>query len=140
MAKGIIILDEIPDRCEDCPCCHTDDYNYYCQINYKKVDWETKPNWCPIKIDNFSDKKIINEENDENVLIQYYEDSNRIWNYFVEGFKCECGCNVYHLEYHKDTNQLFGVCNSCDRTCYEVCKEYIDEYLSKGIWKNLYSE
>lgn len=49
MSKGIILVDEIPDKCEDCPCCHRDDYNYYCQTNDKKVDWETRPDWCPIQ-------------------------------------------------------------------------------------------
>ena len=48
MSKGIIIIDA-PDNCEDCPCCHTDNYNFYCKCNGKYVDWAEKPDWCPIR-------------------------------------------------------------------------------------------
>lgn len=48
MNKGIIVMD-MPENCENCSCCHTDDYNYYCKCNGKRVDWEEKPDWCPIR-------------------------------------------------------------------------------------------
>lgn len=48
MSKGIIVMD-IPENCEDCPCCHTDNYDFYCKRNGNHVDWEEKPDWCPIR-------------------------------------------------------------------------------------------
>lgn len=48
MSKGFIVMD-IPENCEDCPCCHTDNYDFYCKRNGNHVDWEEKPDWCPIK-------------------------------------------------------------------------------------------
>ena len=47
MEKGIIVVD-IPETCGDCPCRHTDDYDFYCKQNGKHVDWEERPDWCPI--------------------------------------------------------------------------------------------
>ena len=48
MSKGFIMMD-MPENCEDCPCCHTDDYDFYCKRNGNHVDWEEKPDWCPIR-------------------------------------------------------------------------------------------
>ena len=48
MSKGIIVMD-IPENCEDCLCCHTDNYDFYCKRNGNHVDWEEKPDWCPIR-------------------------------------------------------------------------------------------
>lgn len=48
ITKGIIVVD-VPEKCEDCACCHTNDYNYWCQLNGKSVDWETRPDRCPIR-------------------------------------------------------------------------------------------
>lgn len=48
MSKGIIVMD-IPENCEDCPCCHTDNYDFYCKRNGNHVDWEENPDWCPIR-------------------------------------------------------------------------------------------
>ena len=47
MSKGIIVMD-ISEKCEDCPCCHTDNYDFYCKYNGRHVDWDGKPDWCPI--------------------------------------------------------------------------------------------
>lgn len=50
MSKGIIVLDKIPEYCEECPCCYTDNYDYYCKAaGGKDVDWEDRPTWCSIK-------------------------------------------------------------------------------------------
>lgn len=53
MAKGIIVLDEIPSRCSECPCCQYEgQYDRSCGENGEDIDvdwYSDKPDWCPIK-------------------------------------------------------------------------------------------
>lgn len=65
--------------------------------------------------------------------IQYYNNSNRYWNYFNGDKPCCCGSNVHHLEY--DGRKIYGVCNGCGKDISEYKDEYVEETLQKGIWK-----
>ena len=53
MAKWIIVLDEIPKRCSECPCCQYEgQYDRSCGENGEDIDvdwYSQKPDWCPIK-------------------------------------------------------------------------------------------
>lgn len=66
MSKGIIVLDEIPKSCIDCPMCyHSEDMSlgrfqyerlYRCKLEPEEVEQvyledilHKKPEWCPIK-------------------------------------------------------------------------------------------
>ena len=50
MAKGIIILDDIPVICAECNFANlTHDKKYFrCGVN-GKIAYNAKPDWCPIK-------------------------------------------------------------------------------------------
>lgn len=65
--------------------------------------------------------------------VQFYEDGDRYWQYIAEGVRCECECNVFHLEY--DGKTIYGTCNACNADVYEILPEAIHERLGKGIWK-----
>lgn len=69
-------------------------------------------------------------------LLQCYETSGNMWQYFnSEGNNhCGCGSNCYHFEYDKTNNKIHGVCNCCQADIYEVKEEYIDEMLHTGKW------
>lgn len=69
-------------------------------------------------------------------LIQCYEDTENIWQYYDgdENNPCGCGSNCYHYEYDRIDNKVYGVCNSCGMDIYEMKKEYMDEKLHTGKW------
>lgn len=69
-------------------------------------------------------------------LIQCYEDSENMWQYYDSAGANPCGCfsNCYHFEYDKIYNKIYGVCNCCGADIYEVKKEYVDEKLYVGKW------
>lgn len=51
--KAILVLDEMPSSCIDCPCHFAGMSTVVCGVNKKKLltdDIETyKPDWCPLK-------------------------------------------------------------------------------------------
>lgn len=50
MAKGIIVLDEIPVICAECSFAHlTQDKQYFHCDPKNKTVYNAKPDWCPIK-------------------------------------------------------------------------------------------
>lgn len=51
MAKGIIVLDDMPDKCSNCILVgENDDYGFYCNKSKKFItDKESVPEWCEIK-------------------------------------------------------------------------------------------
>lgn len=51
MGKVMLILDEQPKKCEDCPVCHTKDYEESCwgRGEARKIDTDKVPEWCPLK-------------------------------------------------------------------------------------------
>lgn len=65
---------------------------------------------------------------------QYHNDGN-LWQYFIKGERCSCGCNVFHHVYDKPKNKVFVVCNACDDIIAEFKEEYTQKELSKGVWK-----
>ena len=69
-------------------------------------------------------------------LIQCYEESGNMWQYFVpkENNPCGCGSNCYHYEYDRIDNRIYGVCNACNKDIYEMKQEYIEEFLQRGKW------
>ena len=80
-------------------------------------------------------KKLI-EANKPYILTQYHEDSGNIWQYMSEEPNpCECGSNVYHLEYDEKYGNIYGVCNACDTIIYKLTEEYVKEKLKQGVWK-----
>ena len=64
---------------------------------------------------------------------QYYEDVDKVWQYYQPKTVCVCGCNVYHFEY--DGKKIYSICNACGEIVGVVRNEHIEELLSKGIWK-----
>lgn len=67
---------------------------------------------------------------------QYHEDGEQIWNYIIKGgYRCDCGCNVFHQEYNRARNKIWYICNACNCIVGEVKDEYLQENLSEGIWK-----
>lgn len=56
MSKAILILDEMPSRCEECPC-YQAEMNYetieyrYCGVDGHVVSWNDSPKYdsCPLK-------------------------------------------------------------------------------------------
>ena len=55
--KAIAVID-VPTRCDECPCCHTNE-NWYgdilsaeCFLKYKYLNEKTfeKPDWCPLRM------------------------------------------------------------------------------------------
>lgn len=69
-------------------------------------------------------------------LLQCYEDSGNMWQYYdgQGNNPCDCGSNCYHLEYDKVNNKIYGVCNCCNTDIYVVKEEYVDEKLHTGKW------
>lgn len=65
----------------------------------------------------------------------YHENSNELWQFFIENTKnpCECGSNMFHYEY--DGKNMYGVCNACGERIYTVQDEYVQGYLDLGEWK-----
>lgn len=51
MTKGIVVLDNMPDKCSDCILFRkNDDYGCYCDKSKKFItDKESVPEWCEIK-------------------------------------------------------------------------------------------
>lgn len=79
-------------------------------------------NFCPVCGRNLNPRKK-----------QYYNDVDKVWQYYQPKGTCNCGCNVYHYEY--DGKKIYGVCNACGEDVYILKHEYVEETLNKGIWK-----
>ena len=51
MSKVILVIDEMPNNCSECPCCNEDE----CGNQYKGyigdyLEWNSgRPSWCPLK-------------------------------------------------------------------------------------------
>lgn len=79
-------------------------------------------------------KELINSKNLLRKKKQYYKDTNDIiCLYTLKGHSCSCGSDTYYYEY--DGNDIFGICNDCEKTLYKVKDEYIKDKLEEGIWK-----
>ena len=51
MSKAILVID-MPESCDVCPLCVSDEYGLYleCPLKYKGyVEKRQKPDWCPLK-------------------------------------------------------------------------------------------
>lgn len=72
-------------------------------------------------------------KNKDKTKIQYYEDVDKVWEYYQPKTVCACGCNVYHYEY--DGKNIYSICNACGEIVGVVRNEYTEELLNKGIWK-----
>ena len=46
---------------------------------------------------------------------------------------CHCGSNLFHEEY--DGNNLYGVCNACNRDLYIF--RFDEEYINNSKWKDI---
>ena len=60
----IITLNELPERCCDCPCCNSSNGTCGAIEEYRVSDW--RPFWCPLKeySNNDSPSVIIKSQND----------------------------------------------------------------------------
>lgn len=47
MTKGIIVVD-MPEQCDECMAYCQGLGHDICEITERKVDWDEKPDWCPI--------------------------------------------------------------------------------------------
>ena len=92
--KAILIVD-MPDTCEECPCCHIhenrngDVISAECQMWYKGwlEDSFGKPSWCPLK--SLPERKKHDLRNED----EYEVGSIDGWNYFIDeilGKENEC--------------------------------------------------
>ena len=65
-------------------------------------------------------------------LIQYHKGTKNLKQYI--GTPCSCGCNVYHLEYNKLKDSIYGVCNACNIDRYIASSDYTSDLLQIGVW------
>ena len=72
-------------------------------------------------------------KNKDKRKVQYYEDVDKVWQYYQPKTVCVCGCNVYHFEY--DGKKMYSVCNACGEIVGVVKNEHVEELLNKGVWK-----
>lgn len=72
------------------------------------------------------------ERNVKTMLVKkvQYHDNGKVWEYILEGFRCNCGANVFHRVF--DGGVVFGVCNGCGRVVWEIKSEFTKEVLSEG--------
>lgn len=48
--KAILVIDEMPIKCEDCPLHYRKRQEIYrCEMTNKNVRLNSKPSWCPLK-------------------------------------------------------------------------------------------
>jgi hypothetical protein len=47
MSKVILVLDEMPESCSDCPCYDGDEE--LCNYMIVKTEFYLRPNWCPLR-------------------------------------------------------------------------------------------
>ena len=68
-------------------------------------------------------------------VVKCHEDSEILWQYYCVGQNpCGCGSNCYHYEYDNIDDEIYGVCNVCEKDIYVVKKEYKEEKLKEGKW------
>lgn len=56
-SKGYILIDKVPDSCDECELCTYDEYHNvsFCPVRTVKEDreiilgWYNRPDWCPIQ-------------------------------------------------------------------------------------------
>lgn len=53
MSKSIIVIDT-PEKCSECPCFNSDEFDTYCALTDKRLEYDfnyeyTKPDWCSLK-------------------------------------------------------------------------------------------
>ena len=48
--KAILVIDEMPIKCEDCPLHYRKRQEIYrCEMTHKNIRLNNKPSWCPLK-------------------------------------------------------------------------------------------
>lgn len=72
-------------------------------------------------------------KNKDKRKVQYYEDVDKVWQYYQPKIVCACGCNVYHYEY--DGKKIYSICNACEEIVGVVRNEHVEKLLDKGVWK-----
>lgn len=77
--------------------------------------------------------KLESLECKESVTQYHEDDTDKIWEYIVDGLQCDCDCNVLHHTYNgKD---ISVDCNVCNETVATIKEEYKAEELEKDAWK-----
>ena len=90
-----------------------------------------KGKYYPVPKEAIELSNLIKSENTRK--IQYYEDVDKVWQYYQPKTVCVCGCNVYHFEY--DGKKIYSVCNACGEIVGVVRNKHVEGLLSKGLWK-----
>lgn len=79
MTKGIIVVN-IPNQCDECIAYYVGLGHDICGITERKVDWDEKPDWCPIKpmpekidVPDFDDSIKAKNKNAEEVGMYMYD-------------------------------------------------------------------
>lgn len=48
--KAILVIDDMPIKCEDCPLHYRKRQEIYrCEMTHKNIRLNSKPSWCPLK-------------------------------------------------------------------------------------------
>lgn len=48
--KAILVINEMPIKCEDCPLHYRKRQEIYrCEMTHKNIRLNSKPSWCPLK-------------------------------------------------------------------------------------------
>lgn len=48
--KAILVIDEMPIKCEECPLHYRKRQDIYrCEMTHKNIHLNNKPSWCPLK-------------------------------------------------------------------------------------------
>ena len=67
--------------------------------------------------------------------VQCYEDTENVWQYYNDySNACGCGSNCFHLEYDRNVDKIYGVCNCCNKNIYVINEEYKETKLKQGKW------
>lgn len=48
--KAVLVIDEMPNKCEECPLHYRKRQEIYrCEMTHKNIRLNSKPSWCPLK-------------------------------------------------------------------------------------------
>lgn len=103
---------------------NTDDKNFYMWFDNNSYK-------IPDEVEEL--KNLINSSYEKTRKKQYYNDVDKVWQYYQPKETCSCGCNVYHFEY--DGKKIYSICNACEEIVGVVRNERVEELLNKGVWK-----
>ena len=109
--KAILVLDEMPKCCGDCPCWNANDRKDWCGVTDNTLDGidleKVRPSWCPLK--QMLEKIDISEQSDKD--FDSYPDGEYLADKIVESQGCKrhgCCTDVY-CGYNACIDELEGI-------------------------------